>query len=96
MALNRLEVTRLLTDESDERDVMARVEQDVVPAMERLGRLWEDGDGCPLSQGTRQSALVSSSDHDRGQGAGVDYKRVLLEGRERGRGAASNEGEIWT
>ena len=43
IALNRLEVARLLTDESDERDVMLRVEQDVVPAMERLGRLWEGG-----------------------------------------------------
>ncbi len=43
LALNRLEVARLLTDEGDERPVTARIEQDVVPAMDRLGRLWEDG-----------------------------------------------------
>lgn len=43
IALNRLEVSRLLTDERDERPVAVRVEQDVVPAIERLGRLWEDG-----------------------------------------------------
>lgn len=43
LTLDRLEVERLLMDAEDERSLIARVEQDVVPAMEHIGSLWEEG-----------------------------------------------------
>jgi methanogenic corrinoid protein MtbC1 len=43
LALDRLESERILMDTGDGRSPIMRVEQDVVPAMESIGRLWEEG-----------------------------------------------------
>ncbi len=80
LALDRLEAARLLESGGDDRPVILRIEQDVVPAMESIGKSWEEG-RLSLSQvymsGRICEEIMGRLLPERGAGRGGGLKTAL-------------------
>ncbi|MGI6783052.1 MAG: cobalamin B12-binding domain-containing protein [Aminivibrio sp.] len=86
LSLDRLEAARLLESGGDDRPFTLRIEQDVAPAMESIGRAWEEG-RIALSQ-VYMSGRICEELINRhlpkgggGGGAGLKIALALLEDR---------------
>ena len=95
LALDRLEAARLLESGGDDRPVILRIEQDVVPAMESIGKSWEEG-RLSLSQvymsGRICEEIMGRLLPERGAGRGGGAVMITVASVETGAGAGAGAG----